>query len=65
MIHEQKTSSRFGEISEPHYRQKSWNIHCGNKDRKQNSPSREFTPFHLYFMFLKRVIIESVTVEPR
>ena len=41
MIHEQRTSSRFGKISEPHCRQKSWNIHCGNKDRKQNSPLRE------------------------
>ena len=41
MIHQQRTSSRFGKISEPHCRQKSWNIHCGNKDRKQNSPLRE------------------------
>ena len=51
MIHEQRTSSRFGKILEPHCRQKSWNIHCGNKDRKQNSPLREFIPFHWYFIF--------------
>ena len=60
MIHEQRMSSRFGEISEPHCRQKSWNIHCGNDDRKHNGPFREFITFHVFFMFLYIVIIESV-----
>ena len=52
MIHEQRMSSRFGEISEPHCRQKSWNIHFGNDDRKHNGPFREFITFHVFFMFL-------------
>jgi len=61
MIHEQRTSSRFGEISEPHCHQKSWNIHCGNDDRIHKAPVKSiYITFQLFFMFLKIVIIKSV-----
>ena len=57
MIHEQRTSSRFGKISEPHCRQKSWNIHCGNNDIKQKSPLREF--IYTFSFIMLHVPLES------
>ena len=56
MIHEQRTSSRFGEISEPHCHQKSWNIHChcGDNDRICIRRLREcFIFFFLLLLFSK------------
>ena len=49
MIHEQRMSSRFGEISEPHCRQKSWNIHCGDNERICIKRLRECFPFPFFF----------------
>ena len=51
MIHEQRMSSRFGEISEPHCRQKSWNIHCGDNERICIKRLRECFHFHFFFKY--------------
>ena len=49
MIHEQKTSSRFGEISDLHCRQKSWNIHCDNNYVAEYISGRQQNLFLLIF----------------
>ena len=49
MIHEQRTSSRFGEISDLHCRQKSWNIHCDNNYVSEYISGRQQNLFLLIF----------------
>ena len=49
MIHEQRTSSRFGEISDLHCRQKSWNIHCDDNYVSEYISGRQQNLFLLIF----------------